>query len=85
MTGQSLASWLARFIALWVLMFLASGIPFSVIGMMYGSFSATLAAIILASLLHMWKPRDHLKSLLVIYVVLGILSGLFIIQIANAG
>ena len=85
MTGQSLASWLARFIALWVLMFLAAGIPFSLVGMMYGSFSYTLAAVICASLLHMWKPREHLKTLLVIYVVLGILSGLFIIQIANAG
>ena len=52
---------------------------------MYGSFSYTLAAVICASLLHMWKPREHLKTLLVIYVVLGILSGLFIIQIANAG
>ena len=78
-------SWLARFIALWVLMFLAAGIPFSVIGMMFGSISVTLAAVILASLLHMWKPRDHLKALLAIYVILGIVSGLFIIRITNAG
>ena len=85
MTGQSLASWLARFIALWVLMFLAAGIPFSLVGMMYGSFSYTLAAVICASLLHMWKPREHLKTLFILYLILAIVAGLFVTNITNAG
>ena len=85
MTVQSLASWLARFIALWVLMFLAAGIPFSAVGMMYGSPSVTLASMICASLFHMWKPREHLKTLLILYLILAIIAGLFVMNITNAG
>jgi len=85
MDKQTVTAWLGRFVALWVLMFLAAGIPFSAVGMMYGSPSVTLAAIICASLFHMWKPREHLKTLFILYLILAIVAGLFVPNITNAG
>ena len=85
MSVDSIQSWLVRFAALWLLLALAAGIPSSVMGMMYGSASYTLAAIILATLLDMWEPRQHLRQLIIMYVVLAGISGLFLSIIVSAG
>ena len=85
MSVDSIQSWLARFAALWLLLALAAGIPSSVMGMMYGSASYTLAAIILATLLDMWQSRQHLRQLIIVYVVLASISGLFLSIIVSAG
>jgi len=85
MSGNSIKPWLVRFVALWLLLALAAGIPSSVMGMMYGSASYTLAAVILATLLHVWEPRQHLRQLIIVYVVLASISGLFLSIIVSAG
>ena len=85
MIVDSIKPWLVRFAALWLLLALAAGIPSSVMGMMYGSASYTLAAFILASLLHTWDPRQHLRQLVIIYMILGTVAGLFLSLIVSAG
>lgn len=85
MPVNAIKPWLLRFAALWLLLALATGIPTSVIGMMYGSASYTLAAIILASLLHMWDPRQHLRQLVIVYLILATVVGLFLSLIVSAG
>jgi len=85
MSGNSIKPWLIRFAALWLLLALAAGIPSSVMGMMYGSASYTLAAIILATLLHMWDPRQNLRQLIIVYLVLATVVGLFLSLVVSAG
>lgn len=85
MHAHGLKSWLIRFLALWILGFLAAGIPLSVMGMMFGVGSYTLGAVILASLFNMWNPLDHLWQLIIAYLVLAVISGLFIGTIVGAG
>jgi len=85
MDKQVVTAWLERFFALWFLRILAAGVPLSLVGMMYGSGSVTLAAIICASLFHMWKPREQLKTLLILYLSLALIAGLFVMTITNAG
>ena len=85
MRAHDLKSWLIRFLALWILGFLAAGIPLSVMGMMFGVGSYTLGAVILAFLFNMWSPLDNLRQLIVTYLVLAVISGLFIGIIVGAG
>jgi len=85
MHAHGLKSWLIRFLALWLLGFLAAGIPLSVMGMMFGVGSYTLGAVILAFLFNMWSPLDNLRQLIITYLILAVISGLFIGIIVGAG
>ena len=85
MSAHGLTSWLIRFLALWILGFLAAGIPLSIVGMMFGVGSYTLGAFILAFLLHIWNPLDNLRQLAITYVVLAVISGVFIGTIIGTG
>ena len=85
MHAHGLKSWLIRFLALWILGFLAAGIPLSVMGMMFGVGSYTVGAVILASLFNLWNPLDNLRQLIIAYLVLAVISGIFIGIIVGAG
>lgn len=85
MHAHGIKSWLIRFLALWILGFLAAGIPLSVMGMMFGVGSYTLGAVILAFLFNMWSPLDNLRQLIITYLVLAVISGLFIGIIVGTG